>query len=326
MGTMACRKSCNYPREHSTRELDNVAQLMTQASLSANTRRAYLSIIKKFLIFIRRDLNVNNAFPATSMHVKSYLAHLFQIGLSPPTLLTHTSAIAFVHKIAGYQDPTNNFFIKRMLTGACKLKSTPDTRQPFLPHHIKSITASIKALQQSSYIKAMLNAMILLAYNAMLRVGEITAHSLKANNLNIIKFQHIHISSKGLIIHMQAFKHSQNNQVHIKIPEHQKGPLCPVKALRAFVAVRGQGHGPLFVFQNGDPVTCHFFNDQLNILITMSGLQQGKYSSHSLRIGGATTAIMYGASEAQLKVMGRWKSNAFRKYIRAPIICNPTNH
>ena len=237
MGTMACRKSCNYPREHSTRELDNVAQFMAQASLSANTRRAYLSMFKKFLVFTHRELNLDNAFPATSMHVKSYLAHLFHIGLSPPTLLTHTSAIAFVHKIAGYPDPTDNFFIKRMLTGACKLKSTPDPRQPFLPHHIKAITASIKALPQSSYIKTMLNAMILVAYNAMLRVGEITVLSLKANNLNIIKFQNIHISSKGLIIHMQAFKHSQNNQVHIKIPEHQKGPLCPVKALRAFMAV-----------------------------------------------------------------------------------------
>ena len=58
----------------------------------------------------------------------------------------------------------------------------------------------------------------------------------------------------------------------------------------------------------------------------MSGLPRGKYSSHSLRIGGATTAIMYGASEAQLKIMGRWKSDAFKKYIRAPIVCNPTKH
>ena len=213
-----------------------------------------------------------------------------------------------------------------MLTGACKLKGTSDICQPFLPQDIRAITSSSMALDQSPYIKSLLTSMILLAYNAMLRIGEITVRSLKATNKNVIKYQNIHISSQGVILHMQSYKHSDNKQVHINIPEHKKGRLCHVKALKAYIALRGQRQGPLFVFQHGDPITCHFFNEQLNMLIMMSGLPRGKYSSHSLCIGGATTAIMYGASEAQLKIMVRWKSDAFKKYIRAPIVCNPTKH
>ena len=298
---------------------------MAQASLSSNTRMAYLKIVNKFLLFTSTYSNTRINFPSTSTQVKSYLAHLFQIGFAPSTLLTHTSAIAFVHKISGYKDPTNNFFIKLMLSGANKLKGTSDMRQPFLPQHIRAITSAVFSLPQSQYMKKMLIAMILLAYNAMLRVGEITVRSLKSNNKNLIQLQQAHFSSDGLTLFMQSYKHSNGNQVHINIPEHKKGSLCPVRALKAYIAVRGKSQGPLFSSQNGQPITCHFFNDQLNPLIIMARLPQGKYSSHSLRIGGATTAIMYGTSEAQLKVMGHWKSDAFKKYIRVPIVCNPTN-
>ena len=159
----------------------------------------------------------------------------------------------------------------------------------------------------------------------MLRVGEITSRSPKSCDSNNILFQNIQFSPNAVTLNMHSYKHSNFQTVSIKIPEHKKNNLCPVKALKTYLALRGQHKGPLFTLPNGDAVSCQFFNQQLNTLIIHSNLPQGRYSSHSLRIGGATTAIIQGASEAQVKVMGRWKSEAFKKYIRLPIVCNPTN-
>ena len=263
-------------------------------------------------------------FPAKTKQVKNYLAYLFQIGMAPATLLTHISAIAFIHKIAGHSDPTDNFFIKRMLTGAQKLKGTSDNRKPFFPQHICSLISSLEQLPQPPYTKTMLKAMILLAFNAMLRVGEITSRSQKsADNKNNILLQNVKLSTNSITIQMQSYKHSKGDCIKIKLPKHKRTKLCPVKALKTYIGLRGKQQGTLFSFTNGEPVSCQFFNQQLNQLIKQAKLPKGKYSSHSLRIGGATTAIMNGASESQLKVMGRWKSDAFKKYIRAPIICNP---
>ncbi len=39
---------------------------------------------------------------------------------------------------------------------------------------------------------------------------------------------------------------------------------------------------------------------------------------HSFRIGAATFAAERGFSDAQIRSMGRWQSDAFRKYIRTP--------
>ena len=42
--------------------------------------------------------------------------------------------------------------------------------------------------------------------------------------------------------------------------------------------------------------------------------------SHSFRIGGATNAICKGVSYDKIKEMGRWKSDAAKRYIRIPTI------
>ena len=247
---------------------------------------SYIKIGERFFNFLAQH-NHRKVCPATFQHVKQYIAHLFNIGLAPSTLLTHTSAIAFIHKIAGHADPTDNFFIKRMLSGAQKMKGSPDNRKPFLPQDIYALNAALHALPQPTYIKIMLKSMILLAFNAMLRVGEITSRSPKSCDSNNILFQNVQFSPNAATIIMNCYKHSKGQPVSIKIPEHKKNNLCPVKALKAYIVVRGQHSGPLYTLPNRDAVSCQFFNQQLNTLIIHSNLPQGRYSSHSLRIGGA---------------------------------------
>lgn len=40
------------------------------------------------------------------------------------------------------------------------------------------------------------------------------------------------------------------------------------------------------------------------------------YSSHSFRIGSATTIAVNGASDERIKQCGCWSSQAFRRYVR----------
>jgi RES domain-containing protein len=40
-------------------------------------------------------------------------------------------------------------------------------------------------------------------------------------------------------------------------------------------------------------------------------------TGHSFRIGAASFAAEKSLSDAQVRFMGRWNSNAFRKYIRS---------
>ena len=44
---------------------------------------------------------------------------------------------------------------------------------------------------------------------------------------------------------------------------------------------------------------------------------QGRFTGHSLRIGGVTAAVTGGLTMAQLRGIGDWESNAIRYYLRA---------
>ena len=47
-------------------------------------------------------------------------------------------------------------------------------------------------------------------------------------------------------------------------------------------------------------------------------LNKQLYNTHSFRIGAAAFASLANLSDTQIQVLGRWRSNAFQRYIRPP--------
>jgi hypothetical protein len=79
----------------------------------------------------------------------------------------------------------------------------------------------------------------------------------------------------------------------------------------------------IFVFANINPIPRYFFNNKLTDCISFCGLDVTRFKSHSLRIGGASHYANLGYSDSQIRVLGRWKSDAFKKYIRGQRIYLP---
>ncbi|WAQ99024.1 hypothetical protein MAR_023397, partial [Mya arenaria] len=99
-----------------------------------------------------------------------------------------------------------------------------------------------------------------------------------------------------------------------------KSPLCPVKALQAYFLVRGDKDGPLFVSSISSPISVAKFRSVFNELFVYANLSPSTYKLHSFRIGACTQAALLGVPDNEIMRMGRWRSNAFRRYIRLPNI------
>ena len=95
--------------------------------------------------------------------------------------------------------------------------------------------------------------------------------------------------------------------------------LCPVSALLAYLAVRPNAPGPLFVFEDGTPLSRVQLVAHLREVLSQIGEEVATFSGHSFRIGAATTAARAGFSDSFIQTLGRWKSLAFTTYIRTPI-------
>ena len=165
----------------------------------------------------------------------------------------------------------------------------------------------------------------LLAFHAFLRVGEITSTE---NSTSVLQFASIQIGQisenepQDLTLTLSKFKHHQGKppvDLHLAAT-HDNKDVCPISAMWEYCKMRGKANGPLFMFQDNTPISRHMFSNQLQISLTFLGYDTKFYQSHSFRIGAAIWAKSRGVSDDQIQLCGRWKSDAYKTYIRIPLL------
>ena len=68
----------------------------------------------------------------------------------------------------------------------------------------------------------------------------------------------------------------------------------------------------------GKPLTRQYLVSSLSAILLKAGLDDSSYNTYSFRIGAATSAKEAGISDSQIQMLGRWRSEAYRIYIRTP--------
>lgn len=96
--------------------------------------------------------------------------------------------------------------------------------------------------------------------------------------------------------------------------------VCAVAALQDYLL---QTYGrstsqPLFQFTDGRNLTRASLTNNLRALLRVCGLDSAHFASHRFRIGAATTARAAGFPDWLIKVLERWKSDAYQTYIKTP--------
>ena len=92
--------------------------------------------------------------------------------------------------------------------------------------------------------------------------------------------------------------------------------LCPVRAMLAYLARRGAETGPLFLYEDGFPLSRDRLVTEIRESLTACGRHPDGFSGHSFRIGAATTAASRGLEDSTIQTLGRWRSEAFKRYVR----------
>ncbi len=127
--------------------------------------------------------------------------------------------------------------------------------------------------------------------------------------------------SETVVISMRSFKSHYGKRVfQIEMVPNSDAEVCPVSAYRDYIQLRGSDHAPFFAFPGGIPISRRCFTDQLKLSLQWAGYSPNHYKGHSFRIGAASTAASMGISDERIQLMGRWRSDAFRKYIRIPLL------
>lgn len=296
-----------------------VTQLI-QSSLQPSSLPTYKRAWKLFYDFFHTIFpGVPVNLPISAPHLALFIAYLFDRNYAASTANTYISALSYSHKLSSLPDPTKVFFIIQMLKGYGKLGSGFDGRLPITLPILHKILCLAPDLSLSRYELCLFRAMCCLAFYAFLRVGEMAVTN---NNTSILSIDNIakllnadnHVVS--LKVTFLTYKHSYN-QPPFSLVIGRQSLFCPVQFLLDYLSCRGNSPGPLFIL-GGLPVPRRYFCGLLAMAIKRCGLNPARYKGHSFRIGAASHAAERGMSDAQIRVLGRWKSNAFLRYIRIP--------
>ena len=247
-----------------------------------------------------------------------FIAYLYKHNYASSTVNTYVSALGYIHRLAGVADPTKVFFIMEMLKGYGKVRAGLDTRLPITVSILERMCTTCALVLNCEYIACMFKAMCTTAFYAFMCIGEITASKQAPDVIQLSQVTKLS-SASGFIallkLTFHQFKHHYNQPPDSIIIPRQPG-VCPVENLLRYFSLRGSVPGPLFQQLNGAPVTRSEFDEWLKRVITHCGLDSTKYKGHSFRIGVASHAAASGYSDSQIRLLGRWKSDAFKRYIR----------
>ncbi|KAI4829046.1 hypothetical protein KUCAC02_023109, partial [Chaenocephalus aceratus] len=120
-----------------------------------------------------------------------------------------------------------------------------------------------------------------------------------------------------------TLRRSKTDQLGISFPIHifrLNSYLSPYEPLTKYLSARYAANAtpqhPLFLTETGKMATRFWFQKHFHNVLLISRIRSEHYSSHSFRIGAASTAARLGTSDQTIQVLGHWSSLAYHAYIR----------
>ena len=279
-------------------ELETLENLKNSKAI--NTLRAYKADFKDFSLFCRR--NNFNSLPSDPKILTLYLTDLSK-KCKYSTLKRRIASISVVHRLKGhYIDTKHPLIIENLLGIKRRLGTSQKSKKPLLINDLKTIIQAINQSKIKYLRKVRDKALILVGFSGGFRRSELV-------NIN---YEDIEFVSEGVKIFVKRSKTDQSGEGMIKaIPYFMNEDYCPVKSLKTWVNQSNVKDGKIFnISDKGVALTIKKY-------VNLAGLDETRYSGHSLRSGFATTTAEHGAEERNIMAMtGHKTTQMVRRYIK----------
>lgn len=269
---------------------------LAAASLSKNTRRAYRGALQRLQHYLdKHDASLTDGWLA------SYLASLFHRGRSPSSASMVVAAVRFQARTTGAPSPVGPA-TDRVLAGFRREGRRRGRGQVegISWEMADVIAALITAVETGSLAAFRDAALISIMSDAMLRVSEVAA-------LQCADIREDDGGAGLLTIH--SSKTDQEGEGTILF----LGALT-MRRVRAWMTAAGFNSGPLFrpvrvggIVEDG-ALSSRSIRNVIQKRAKQAGIDGGRISGHSLRVGSAQSLALRGASLVEFQQAGRWTS------------------
>ena len=278
-------------------ELETLKNL--KSSKASNTLRAYKADFRDFALFCQQ--NSLNSMPSEPKVITLYLTHLSKSSKFS-TLKRRLASISVIHKLNGHYLDIKHPIITENLLGIKRAKGTyQKAKKPILINDLKLIINAIDKDNNSKNISKN-KALILIGFAGGFRRSELVE----------ILYEDLDFVSEGVKIFVKRSKTDQSGEGMTKgIPYFSNPEYCPVISLKNWIEQSEIKSGKIFNMSDKNVALT------VKKYAALAGLDENKYSGHSLRSGFATSTAELGAEERSIMAMtGHKTTQMVRRYIK----------
>jgi integrase len=291
------------------RRLAERADELVEASLSANSRRAYATAWRQWSAWCL-DFNLDPAAADAAwlaMHLTALSEHR-----SLSTIETRRAAVLAIRRRLGRPLHLEEGYFPEFLQGLRRTKGVrPAKKAALLEEELRAVLLLLDPAMSPAPKRCLRDrALLLTGFAGGFRRSELAGFDLR----------NITFTAEGLIVFVAGSKNDQERRGEdVGIQAVPRSPLCAVTAVSAWLSARGDAPGPLYCrIDRGGHLTTGLDGRLQRIdtktvarlvkrVIKRAGLAEGEFSGHSLRAGMMTAADRKGVPLEAAMQHGRWK-------------------
>ena len=314
--------------------LNSVVDYLWSEAVGGRTKQAYNTGMRCFRTFLAlNNFICDGSIPVVDENMLIlFVAHCFSVlHLKYGTIKLYLNGIRFHYLQLGIKNPLcdSSPNLERLHTILRAIKriqgSTVRSRLPITFDILHNMCKRIRKGLFSPFLNIMLEAAFTAAFFGFLRCGEFTCKSVFDPQINLTMDDvTIEEDSSSVKILLKASKTDPFRRGVVVNLFRTGHSVCPVTAVLNYLKTipshlkrKGQ---PFFLNDKLQPLTRHFFLQQLKTVLQSMGLDHSQLGQgHSFRIGAASSCSKAGIEDHLIKTLGRWSSDCYIRYIHTPL-------
>ena len=207
-----------------------------------------------------------------------------------------------------------------LLQGIKRKLGAVGKRKPCFPitvHNLEQIHRYVTLNYPNKIDRTMLWAASTLAFFAFLRSSEYTDPTTTKYIKNCtLQQKDITILDTRMLVRIKGSKTDPFREGVTLSPGKTGASVCPVAAMQVYLDCKPNWGGPLFRTSTGKFLTRGMMCGLVKDTLRFNNLSIARYSTHSFHISAETTAGAAGIPDSKIKILGRWSSSVYQRYVR----------
>ena len=333
-GENTSRNNSMFARNKLPDHVKKSLSAMCNYSKASGTWSSYRTA-ERMLLMCQKAHKVVFEMPLQADNIYLFIHWLIEErGLKVATVNSYLAGIRNLHISRGIEPPViRDTWVKEVLRGRENYEAAETRRRgnnskgrlPMTISLMKLWRARIRASNEKEETQRLIWSVSTLAFYGAFRIHELVSktestfdpdNTLLTENLKMVG----EAGNRWLEITLKCPKEKKAGRPTIIDVFETGGPLCPVMAYLKWTELNKPDLGmPLFREKNGTPMTGRRINTLLKTLLQeYSSFETGTISSHSFRSGIVSILGSKGFSDEEIKLVGRWSSRAFIRYMKLP--------